>query len=507
MNARAIGPMSRRPPTVMSGRLGGIGSSEQPCFVQLGRYGDIINLLPVLRDVFAKTGKKPALVCSAMFADLFEGVSYVDPIPLNVSFDDIQPALREARKQFRNVTVSQVHASGWTPGRTTSAYNMESWRLCGYLDRWADPSMRPVFDRRCYTRERAAIDRFMPVTAKPIVLLNARAGHSSPFTDWEAFQRTITEAWSSQVEFVDIGDLRTGRIFDLVGMMELADGIISIDTATLHLAACAEIPVIALLSGNRGWFQSAPKTCNWIHSCTCTEWRDNLAGIHAAIQSIVDSRSLVFHTFEVHGKLDARSARAQESWSETGWTMVPFEHYPRDSRRVLGDARSLPYIRDMIAHSLDRCAYNDILVLTNSDIRLEPGIDQELRSIMRRCVMATGRRIDLDPEQVHCGRDLVAWKAGWLRLNIDTVQELILGASNWDNWAWREARRLFGKGYFGNIDEHRPDHVSQIECEVDYNKKLIRHERHAAYWISNKKSPSEVFNRLALEGWKRRNLP
>ena len=51
---------------------------EMKAFVILGRFGDIVAVLPAFRHIHETTGKKPRVVTSQQFGDIFDGVSYVD---------------------------------------------------------------------------------------------------------------------------------------------------------------------------------------------------------------------------------------------------------------------------------------------------------------------------------------------------------------------------------------------------------------------------------------------
>lgn len=55
---------------------------KKPTILQLGRYGDVINVLPIARRHYLNTGEKPWFVIAKEFADILEGVTYVDPFGL-----------------------------------------------------------------------------------------------------------------------------------------------------------------------------------------------------------------------------------------------------------------------------------------------------------------------------------------------------------------------------------------------------------------------------------------
>ena len=496
--------------TIANSKLSGSGR-DQPCFVMLGRYGDIINLLPILRDV-ARTKEKPAVYVSGQFSDILEAAGYVDAIPVPNHPDDIQPVIREARRRFAEVTVTQVHAMGWTPGRLTPAYNKESWRLAGYLDRWSDPSLRLEFDRRNYPRERELIDRVIPAgETRPIVLYNVRSAYSSPFKDHERFSRWLAAEFGEECCLVDIGSIRAGRIYDLVGLMELADCIVTIDTATLHLAGATSTPVVALLSANGPWLQSAPRR-PWATAFPCNEWEENRKAVRRVIRGVIETPVRIVHAFETHEPVSDRVLAARATWELLGWTQAPLASpYPRDARS-LGDPRDLAFLRDVVGCALETATDRDLVVLTNDDIQIAPEIEPEIRERLARTVMVTGRRLDIErgapTGKMHFGRDLVGWRAGWLRHNIESVPDFILGASEWDSWAGGEARRLSGQQPTRNpwIMQHgTPAYRAAVRMDdpiAEIPTGHLRHEIHRAFWASNTKTASERHNAALFNAWK-----
>ena len=60
-----------------------------------------------------------------------------------------------------------------------------------------------------------------------------------------------------RVKFVDLDNVKAERIYDLVGLMDAAVGMVTVDTSTLHLAAASCRPYVALTVG--GWNTSVPK--------------------------------------------------------------------------------------------------------------------------------------------------------------------------------------------------------------------------------------------------------
>jgi hypothetical protein len=465
-------------------------SLQKRCFVQLGRYGDIINLLPVLRDLNAH-GMRHDVVVSEQFADVFDGVTYASAIPVACGPYDLQEGLRVAKERFKDVVVTQVYGNDWQHERKTNHFNKDSWNLAGYLDRWSDQSLRLVFDRRDYRRELKLRESVWPKSGKPVILLNTGPGFSFRFQHGSELDQKIMESFGDNVEFIDVGKIRSQRVYDLVGLMELADGMVTIDTATLHIATAASLPVVAILPSKDQWLGAEFRGANALTVLDC-DLESRIGEVVSSISSMADiGRVKVVHVFESHGELNARESAAQSTWNRTGWALRPYDRYARDARSI-GDTRDLPFFKDILAHGLVGCDPWDIVVFTNSDIALRDGIDAEVRKLMRSVSVCTARRMDHDKgsnSAPYAGRDLVAFRAGWLRHHFQEIPDFLIGASHWDLWAMAQARVMAANQ---KVD-FRHLHADSPECELSLGACL--HQKHKSRWLDNESSPSELHNR------------
>lgn len=467
-------------------------------YVALGRYGDIIHILPALRSLGRCT-----VAVSKAFAGVLDGVSYVDPLVLDVSHTDVLPAKEILSRSFQRICITQMSAPGWEPARRCQSFTEDAWARLGMVHRYDDPNLRLEFDRRDYARERLLIRRFVPAQReKPFVLVNL-AGHSSMFPDREVFLQRLKAELGNEVTFCDLSGVHALRIYDLCGIMDVADALVTIDTASLHLAAATAVPVIAILSGTGGWYRSKPR-CRILASVDAAAWKEGTDSIISALRSLQLGRFI--HVYERHEPLTTREELAQETWARLGWIQRPFETYPRDARSV-GDKRKLPFLRDCLEHALSASTRDsDCIVLTNSDVGLGPEVPVELARIMAQGVVATGRRVDVGPmpsapNRLHPGRDLLAFRAGWLRRNFSSIPDFILGASQWDSWATQFSRRLVGAA--PQIESNPFSHVP--DCEVRATLDSITHTRHRAYWVHNQDAPSELHNGRLYQQWLRGN--
>lgn len=231
-----------------------VGPKGSTCIVMLGRYGDIINILPVCRDMAEKDGPV-ALMVAAQFKDLLEGVSYVRPEIFDGSFTDLKCAVELAQKRYEKVLVAQVNSRNIGVTTQCESFTEESWRQLGY---WPSYNNLPlVFDRRDRQRE-AALVKQVRKTERPLLLLST-VGKSSPLPCASALKTHLVEKWGNRFEIIELGGIQAHRIYDLLGLIDQAAALITIDTSTLHLARATSVPLIALISESpTSWHGSKP---------------------------------------------------------------------------------------------------------------------------------------------------------------------------------------------------------------------------------------------------------
>ncbi len=249
-----------------------------PVFVQLGRTGDLILLLPAFLEIFKRTGLKPTVIVSEEYADVLDGVSYVTPYPVPLHWwDGIQKAKRIAKlmasdyalphwwndaecpipPEYRGEHTLQCHGREhgvnlalW-PNFMASMYSRAGFTM--------DEMMRLplVFDRRDAGREKALLDRVWPPKLRgKLLLLYNFTGISSPFGYVPELYPHLN-AMRERFTVVDLGPIRATRIYDLLGLYDVAVGLITCDTATAHLAHASKVPTVWFTAS--GWTGSTPR--------------------------------------------------------------------------------------------------------------------------------------------------------------------------------------------------------------------------------------------------------
>lgn len=230
-------------------------SMNDVCVVELGRYGDIINILPILKHMHDTMGK-PTLMVAREFSNVLDGVSYVTPYPVDFSFEWLDTALKLAHEKFGVVVQCQIFGRGYKHERNTSSFNLESWRLAGFHHQFHNPNWPLVFDRRNKEME-DSIARKLFRTKLPKIVTNLTQAVSAPFPEGVEILKKLKAIYEKKYEVVDIGKFRLQHVYDLVGIMDRAEAIVTLDTATLHLAAACTAPMVCIVRD--GWEGALPR--------------------------------------------------------------------------------------------------------------------------------------------------------------------------------------------------------------------------------------------------------
>jgi len=251
--------------------------NEGVCFIQLGRFGDLILMLPVFQAVYQRTGFKPFVVVSDEYASVLEGVGYVSPVPVDCHWWKDMARAREIAEQFGlPVVIPQWWNSGDKEPVPSTArgqfpvvchgkefhvnrnvwpnYMASMWAQCGFTIKEMN-ELPVVFNWRDRDREWALLQEVRRYRRKPMLLVNW-TGISSPFAAMPEYMRVI-QRFESQFQIVNLGTLRAERIYDLLGLYDAAAGLITIDTATLHLAGAGNVEYVAFTRSD--WSGSVPK--------------------------------------------------------------------------------------------------------------------------------------------------------------------------------------------------------------------------------------------------------
>ena len=250
----------------------------QRTFIQLGRFGDIILLLPALKYLADMDGVPPRLIVSHEYASVLEGVSYVEVVPLPVHWwSGMTYARKFADHHFGGATVLQCYAGEW-------GINLSQWPnfMTSMWDRTGVPvdmmhTLPLVFDRRQRGREAMIIPKS---NGKPYIIVSHK-GVSSPFSHGLELIASLKHL-QHVAPVIDVSEMIAPRIFDMLGVMDRALGMVTIDSANLHLAYGCERPFVAITLD--GWCGSIPRG-NCSLEVKYSQFRQRLPEIVSAVES------------------------------------------------------------------------------------------------------------------------------------------------------------------------------------------------------------------------------
>lgn len=523
-------------------------ATKRAAIVQLARYGDIVNALPIAYAL-AMEGNEVHWYCDVNFMDLFEAVSYVFIHPVNLGDSMVQQVAAIAENDgYDEVIVPQVHGNKLEPPVKVDNFTLKQWANAGldWLDRYHQ--YRPIFNRRDLAGEASACEVLPVEDGRPILLINF-ASHSSPYERYAMQTEWVHATFGASHRIFDLTTLAPGkpgkagqpaevnplelkRIHHLLGFLSRAQAIITVDTATLHFAAATNTPTLQLSAGKDpqgqpSSFYDSECRKNVVFKCSYDQsirpaWRNRMATIirnrefklgmwvqDAGADNFdpVGGRKIVHVAdwFTGNAGDNPRVFRARATWEELrrdpDYTIRLHELQPgQRSSRDLGDIRRLPYIRDIIDYGCAGAKDDEIVVFTNSDVCLVPEAMGEIRRKLVDAPCCFSRRIDVDdcaPKRrlkelrraiSHVGADLFAMtKRFWLE-NRKTMPDLFLSAEGWDFCCrhWMLAH---------NID-------------AEMRTPIIWHQSHSSVWAQADvihSSPSQVHNRRECEKFARAN--
>lgn len=485
-------------------------------FVMLGRYGDICNILPMLKSE-SDAGRRPTLVVGRDFQDILDGVSYVDRLVWDGPYEGLPECLRWLRrdKEIPMPIVCQFHHNPIDNGRLTDSYQKEVWRLAGRLKDFE--SRGPlVFDRRDFEREAQLWNR---PNSMPLVLVGLESV-SSPLKSAKRIREAIREQLGVDFNVVDLSSIRAERIYDLIGLYERAACIVSSDTVHLHLARACKTPILALV--NDGWRGSVTPDLA-IDVLRYAELPKRIDEIPKIIQAAITRRAQVeiapakspqsppgrptiYHVVDGFGN-DPRHQDAQATWNQAylrGIIPVHVNGYPRNAKTELGDPRPLPFLKDILwaAIPADATGAGDhIIVWTNSDIGLKAGLADVILEHVGRHGAASMRRTESNGKG-HPGRDLFAFTIDWLHAHWDEFPDYVIGAPTFDLGLVAMIRKSHGL----------PTNLKNMGDDLapaDMSPGFALHTSHAPEWqVKNMDSiPSVRHNKRLFREWAHKYAP
>ncbi len=231
--------------------------------VEPGRNGDIINILPLAKHLHDR-GERVDFLIHPKFASLLDGVSYVRPVLLPFE-DEHRP--EEARvwaaARYPRVIVSKVWNNRYFDPRLprVSRPRLTAWPAipsCTASCRSSSIAGRPSAKRSWPSGISAAAARSSCTTSTACRVRSQWRNRFARWLRWQRFGATLVKMPAD-----------CERLYDLLGLYERADLLITTDTATLWLAHAVHIPTIVLHQTDT-WFRAPLPPATVLH-CTYDE--------------------------------------------------------------------------------------------------------------------------------------------------------------------------------------------------------------------------------------------
>lgn len=481
-------------------------------YLQLGRAGDVLNILPLCRRDFLATGERPLLMVAPPFASLLEGVSYVEPVIYPGKFEDIAGAYRHAEsiaamRGDLEIVCTQIYAEGLACEEACSSFMRSSWDRVPNSPAWG--TLPLVFDRRDVSRETAVKEQLLArATGKPYVLL-ALSGTSSPFAPAHELARHLRAELGGEFDFIDLSAFVAPRFFDLLGLFADAHCLVTIDAGPLHLApATPDLPVVAFITREPSLWHGSP----WRPSHVGRFFYDEAPECFPAVAQAVrgarerEMRSKIWHTWSDYmpeGHTSRRMVLAHATWdieyqSGGNWRMCPFTTSDewRDSSDV-GDRRPMPYVADLVEHVLAHHPRpTDLIAVTNADVCFTPGLTGWILDTVPRHGAAFTHRWDfarLDAPKVneaavkrgawYPGSDAFFFTVDWWRKHGAEYPPMILGREQCDEVLRQLVKRHGGVEIPGAIYHEKHDSLWNSPGQHATNAGNQHNRRLARRWF------------------------
>jgi hypothetical protein len=484
---------------------------KRKLYFQLGRAGDILNVLPLCEREYAKTGMRPLLMVCEQFAGMLEGVSYVDSMAWRGEFEDIAPALAEAERIAASdnleLVCTQIYGRGLACMETCTSFMRESWERDPGAPAWG--SLPLTFDRRDAAVEVSVKRQLLRGHTGPYVV-TALSGTSSPFEHGAKLKAELCARLEPKgVKVVDISGFLAPRFYDLLGLLEGANHLVTVDSGVLHLAAAVpKLSVIAFITREPSKWHGSP----WRPQHTARFFYDEAPDcirevVRCAGLARADLRPNIVHVWShfANGhdsETDRRMKFAHSTWEpeyRTGrWINAEFTklHAFRHSGDV-GDPRPVPYLRDMIIHAVRHARdHKDIIAYTNADVCFVPGLSGQIYDVTARTGAAYTHRYDFyKPFERPLRNEAAVARGHWY-----PGSDAFFFTVEW----WLEHQHEFPDMVIGreHVDEVLRQMIKRHNgLEIPAS---IYHEKHASFWehFGNRDTnPGNLHNRVLARRW------
>lgn len=375
------------------------------------------------------------------FESVLQGISYVTPIIWSGGPETYDRAIQFARRSCTDPRYAQCHHN---PDQTRQMRSFcdESWRLAGYRYRNVWPL---IFDKRDKKREKALIKKHIDPRRKNVLV--GTKSISSPFPK---ANELIAKIRGLDANVIDLDCIQAERIYDLIGLYDAADLLVSVDTVHIHLARASYTPLIALV--NEGWFGSRlpPQTISSRTYSRIVDYMDTVPYI-VGLRLEREVKSLVL-VVDVHGDTQ-RHRRARATW-------------PMNTLRTR--TTKIPRFKDVLRYGL--LEDTDVIVWTNDDVQFKRDTVSRILKHAKKFPFGCSRR-----DEDHVGREIFWFRKDWLEKNIDEMPYVYIARAKFDLVIARWLRQKMGI-------ETTEENLSLDFAPLEVPPGLVSHESHRSSW-------------------------
>lgn len=457
-------------------------------------------MLPLVKKHFDDTGERPLLMVAEAYASIFERISYAVPLAYKGKFTEVNKALEQAAQITTNIVLCQIYGDGIRSMEIATSFVRESWIQAGASVPWGTLPLE--FDKRDAMREKALWDSVVGEDVGKKIVLVATEGHSSPFPFTTELFRAL-EDLGFHYRVVSLNEVRAENIVDLLGLMDRAHCLVTVDTGILHLAHASRVPVITLVTSRPSKWHGSAWRPSHVARYLYEEVPDNTEAIVTAIKGTGEYRlPYIFHGWAVFSDPDSETQRrigfAQETWSQE-YRTVRWDadlSTPERSALEVGDEKPVAFLRDIIEGCVKAADFpDDIVAITNADVSFIPGLTGYVLEACRRFGAAFTHRWDFDrletplinEAQLKCGKwypgsDAFFFTVEWWMKHGHELPDMIMGREKNDE-VFRQLIKRFGG-------------VEIPAC--------IYHEKHNSYWERPENFETNAgnrHNRKLAEAW------
>lgn len=212
---------------------------------------------------------------------------------------------------------------------------------------------------------------------------------------------------------------------------------------------------------------------------------------------------MIIHVTHLHNAPTDRHKRAYASWKKIPEIKTIHQQFYGRSSRDIGDARLLPYFKDLINYAMRHCGkLDDVILWCNDDVQLDPNIVAWCNNAVVDCGALSMRRHEPGIITTHMGRELFGFRSDWIRSRIDKIPDFIIGSPFFDLIIAAFIRKESG---YNSTIENMLDDIDFCDSKC----RFAIHEPHPSSWAgpNEHKYPANIYNKRLAKEWCRRNMP